>query len=250
MKLGFYDSGLGGLSVLKSFLYKYDAKYSCVYYGDTANAPYGDKSKEELKSFIKEIMDYMHEADVDLVISACNTTSALLDELDLDDYFFQVLSLYEVMEKYFKESDEAKKYRKGKKLALLATTSSINSEKYKKWGVDIFPLACPKIVPLMEAGKLEEAKAEWKNCLSQVPSDIKDIIVGCTHYSFLYDKEDKKYNFIDPAELSVDFFDKSMYADGILSFDFKKSVEGELDIDIYFTAGDDDYKNMASSLIT
>ena len=87
MKLGFYDSGLGGLSVLREFVEKYQSRYSYVYFGDSARAPYGTKSPEQLKSYVVEIADYMQEKEVDVLISACNSSSMYLAEIDFDDYF-------------------------------------------------------------------------------------------------------------------------------------------------------------------
>ena len=61
MKIGFYDSGLGGLSVLREFINAYGSLYDYYYFGDSARAPYGEKTKEQLKSFTIEILDKMQE---------------------------------------------------------------------------------------------------------------------------------------------------------------------------------------------
>lgn len=191
MKIGFYDSGLGGISVLNRFLDQ-GLQHEYIYFGDSARAPYGDKSKEELIGFLEEILDFMQEQEVDLVVSACNTTSMYLHELDLSKYSFKIVCLFDVMYEYFEQN-------KGS-YALLATAANIDSQRYKEWNADIHPIKCPKLVPLVEAGKLNEAREEFANYLKEVPNDLNKVIVGCTHYSFLTPEQDS-HEFIDPADL-------------------------------------------------
>lgn len=251
MKLGFYDSGLGGLSVLKSFLEKYRTSYEYFYFGDSARAPYGEKTPEELMSYMKEIFQVMHEKEVDVVISACNTSSALLQHMDLDDYLFQVISLTDIVKDYFKNSFAAAVIGDfNLPVGLLATQGSINAGKYREWGVNIEPIACPKIVPLVEAGDLKAAQQEWKNYLAMLSKDVKYVIVGCTHYSFLIDEDDKlKYEFIDPAPLAADYFSKSIYADSLISYKSSKDKK-KLDLEIEFSKSDDRYFKLAERLLS
>ncbi len=210
MKIGLYDSGLGGISVLNKFLENYPG-FDYVYFGDSLRAPYGDKSPEELKGFVYEIFDFMQEKKVDLVVSACNTSSMFLHEIDMTDYDFKVISLFDVMKDYFEINvalEENKCGRKGQAryskstIGFLATPTNIESAKYKEWDMDIYPVKCPKLVPLVEAGDLEAAKAEFKNYLAELPEEISNVIVGCTHYSFLK-PENSRFNFIDPADIVV-----------------------------------------------
>lgn len=251
MKLGFYDSGLGGLSVLKTFLERYRTDYEYFYYGDSARAPYGDKSPQELISYMKEIFEIMAQKEVDLVISACNTSSALLGELDQDDYFFQIISLTDIIKDYFATSFEAAVIGDfNLPVGLLATQGSINSGKYRDWNVNVEPIACPKIVPLVEAGKLDEAKEEWKNYLSMLSKQVQYVVVGCTHYSFLIDKdEETDYKFIDPANLAADYFSKSIYSDSLISYKSTKDKK-KLDLEIEFSKYDDKYSKLAERLLS
>jgi glutamate racemase len=251
MKLGFYDSGLGGLSILKSFLDKYRTQYEYFYYGDSARAPYGDKTPEELISYMKEIFQIMHEKEVDLVISACNTSSALLDQVDLEDYFFQVISLTEIVRDYFENSVEAAVLSDfNLPVGLLATQGSINTARYKEWGVNVQPIACTKLVPLMEAGDMEAAKIEWQNYLQMLDTNVEYVVVGCTHYSFLIDeKQLSKYKFIDPANLATAYFEKSIYSDSLISYKQSKDKK-KLDLEIEFSKCDDEYFKLAEHLLS
>ncbi len=245
MKLGFYDSGLGGLSVLKEFIRQFGTKYSYTYFGDSARAPYGEKSPEQLKSYILEISEYMQTEEVDILVSACNTSSMYLDEIDLSDFDFQIISLKNVMDKYF--ADNVHRYA-NKRVALLATNATINSERYKNWQANVYPLKCPTIVPLLESGQLAAAKIEWQQYLAQLPSDIKDVIIGCTHYSFLT-TEDSSCNFIDPAKLVVEQFSSSIFNDGMINYVKEDSAKAELDIKLNFSKGSDEYLQLATELL-
>ena len=211
MKVGLYDSGLGGLSVLNEMIRCYpDAEY--VYFGDSARAPYGEKSEEELTKYVYEIFDFMQDQNVDCVISACNTSSMFLHKMDLSQYSFKVISLFDVMKEFFDKSiadcsvctryEYRTQIKPETKLALLATPSNIDMKRYEDWGLNIHPLKCPKLVPLVESGNLEEAKKEFENYLSELADDIENVIVGCTHYSFLT-PEKSRFEFIDPARVLV-----------------------------------------------
>ena len=264
MKLGFYDSGLGGLSVLREFVEKYQSRYSYVYFGDSARAPYGTKSPEQLKSYVVEIADYMQEKEVDVLISACNSSSMYLAEIDFDDYFFQVISLNDVMTKHFAETNY------DEQVALLATQATIDSGRYIDWNVDIHPVACTDLVPAVEAGDLELGRERWQAHLEQLPEDIKQVIIGCTHYAFLTSEvpegslrrsvilspegrqdpiasQDDSYKYIDPAKLVLEQFEASIFDDGLLNYQCKK--DQEIELDIYFSKSDSDYINLAMSLI-
>jgi len=252
MRLGFYDSGLGGLSVLKEFIRKYGSKYSYVYFGDSARAPYGTKSAEQLKSYVLEIADFMQEKQVDVLVSACNSSSMYLDEMNFEDYFFQIISLNDVLTKYF----EANQF--DKPVALIATQATIASGRYKNWSVDIHPVPCTDLVPFIEAGKLDEAKINWQAHLKNLPETITDVIIGCTHYSFLVDgsvseeqgdlsvKSTMAYRFIDPAKLVVEQFASSIFDDGLLNYQTK---DQELDIDVHFSKADEKYLELVSRLL-
>ena len=81
MKIGLFDSGIGGLNVLKEFINKYPSNHY-IYYGDTLNVPYGEKSKEELLNLSSKIIEFFEEKQVSLIIIACGTVSSTcLEEL-------------------------------------------------------------------------------------------------------------------------------------------------------------------------
>lgn len=240
MKLGFYDSGLGGISVLREFLSRYQNNFSYVYFGDSARAPYGSKTEAELLGYIKEILDYMQSKKVDIVISACNTTSMLINKIDLSVYNFKTINLFEVMKDFFDNDVLGAQLKLAQEpVALMATSANIDSGKYKDWGVNIYPVKCPSIVPLVEAGNIEDAYNEWEKYLSTLPTEIKNVIVGCTHYEFLVDESDK-FNFISPAKLALEFFEKRF--PNLVNH---ASAGAELDLDIYFSKDQEKFLSFA-----
>lgn len=251
MKIGFYDSGIGGLSVLKEFLNYYGSNYEYYYFGDSARAPYGDKSKQELKIYVKEILDTMRENGVDLVVSACNTSSMFLHEIDKTDYFFQIISLFDVMNDYFSKDPQASILKDTQTpIALLATSANIDMGRYKDWGLNIYPVKCPELVPLVEAGKITEAAEIWENKLNKLSEDIRHCIIGCTHYSFLVSKR-PGMSFIDPARLCLKNFKNSLYSDSLLVFDSDENSDShKLNLELDFSKHDDAYIKLASRLLS
>ena len=92
MKIGIFDSGIGGLTVLAELIKKYpNNKY--YYFGDNINAPYGTKSKEELLKLSNKIINFLNKKDVDLIIVACGTISSnVFDKLPKDTKIYDVIS--------------------------------------------------------------------------------------------------------------------------------------------------------------
>ena len=145
--IGVFDSGVGGLSVLKELL-KQLPNENFLYFGDTLRVPYGDKSIEELVKCTKRILDFFKTKNVKCVIVACNTCSANTIELVKDEYDFEILGLIEPAAKYIGGLNI-------KKLGLIATTATIKSNAYKDKiceysNKNVFQLACPGLVELVE----------------------------------------------------------------------------------------------------
>ncbi len=194
MKIGFYDSGLGGLSVLRESVLAYP-EHDYVYWGDSARAPYGAKSPEQLKVFLKDALDYMQAKEVELVVSACNTTSMYIPDINIATYDFKIIDLHSVMKDFFAANQFDK-------VALLATEANINKARFEEWSVAVQAIKCPTLVPLVEALDFDAAKKEWQHYLSKVEDGIKNIVVGCTHYAFLL-AESEDFQFIDPAHIAL-----------------------------------------------
>lgn len=185
--IGIFDSGLGGLTVLKS-LQKILPNESFVYFGDTAHVPYGSKSKNTVIKYSQNIMDFFLECKIKAVVIACNTASAVAFNHLKDIYDIPIFDVVTPSIEY------AIKISKNKKIGVIGTLSTIKSNAYTKMfnqlGYDylIKEVACPLFVPLIEEG--------WSNTkiakdISQVylkefnKIDIDTLILGCTHYPIM-----------------------------------------------------------------
>jgi glutamate racemase len=180
--LGVFDSGVGGLTVLKSLVEKLPHE-NFIYLGDTARVPYGSKPLEMVRGFAKEISLELISRGVKGIVIACNTASsaslpALADELPVP--------VWGVVEPGV---EAAKKVSSGR-IGVLATAGTIKSRAYQdrleKAGLNVWAKACPLFVPIVEEGISDGQIAELvaEHYLSDRP-DLNTVILGCTHYPAL-----------------------------------------------------------------
>ncbi len=190
MKIGFFDSGLGGLTVMKAVV-KHLPEYDYEFYGDTANLPYGDKTEEEIFELTKAGMVHLFEKGCVLVIIACNTASAetlrkLQDTFLVTSYpDRKILGVIIPMVETVIEA-------LGQHALLLATKRTVESAKYEKEfekmenRPTLRSIATAHLVPLIEAGKIEEAVHEAMAIIDQNKElQYDSLVLGCTHYALL-----------------------------------------------------------------
>jgi len=178
MRIGVFDSGVGGLTVLKELLMKYpDNEY--IYYGDNKNAPYGDKTKEELMLLATRIVRFFENRKVDIIIIACGTVSSnIYSELKN----ITETPLYDIVSPTINYLNSANY----KKVLLLATARTVDSKTFEKSLNNITSIKCPLLVPLIEKREFKRAKEELEVYLKEVDKDIYDaVILGCTHYPII-----------------------------------------------------------------
>lgn len=194
MRIGLFDSGIGGLTVLKSFI-KYHPNNQYYYYGDTLNVPYGDKSIDELYKYVKNIIEYLKSKKVEMIIIACGTVSANLYDCLKEELDIPIYSVISELPKYIEE-------RNYKKTLVMATNATINSHVFKKkLNNEVVEIACPKLVPIIESGNYNELDIVLDEYLSNLDG-IDSIILGCTHYSIIKDYIRKKVgNSIDIIDM-------------------------------------------------
>lgn len=207
--IGIFDSGLGGLTVVKE-VFKQLPDYQVVYFGDTARTPYGTKSEETIKKYAREDTEFLIAKGARVIVIACNTASALAY-----DYLKQKFNLpiFEVITPTVKE---AKKITKNKRIGVIGTRATINSGVYEKSlnsqrkKFKIIARACPLFVPLVEENwiKKPEAKTIAKKYLRSLKiSNIDTLILGCTHYPLLKDiiqtKIGRRVKVVDSASVAV-----------------------------------------------
>ena len=208
--IGVFDSGVGGLTVVKS-LYEQLPHEQILYFGDTAYVPYGGRQPKELIGFALSIADYLIQSGCKLIIIACNTSTALAYNLIRETSPIPVIGMIEPGVRSALEASG-----KGT-IGIIATQVTVQSNAYQRLLAqqaperDVFALACPDLVPLVESGITKDAaaKAKVQKCLQPIKErDIESLILGCTHYPYLL-PELTKYApadlFIDPSAYFAQF---------------------------------------------
>lgn len=184
--IGVFDSGLGGLTVLKK-LVQTMPKENYLYFGDTARIPYGEKTKEELLIYVREILDWFSQNRIKAVLMACNTSSAITLDIVKKEYDFPIFGLINPTASYIGSLDI-------KKVGIIATSATANSKAYSNAikkidpSKEIFEIGCPGLVEIVEQDKTGtiEAKNLIKSYIDPlIENKTEKIILGCTHYPYL-----------------------------------------------------------------
>jgi glutamate racemase len=187
-KIGVFDSGFGGLTVLKALLEAVpEAEY--LYFGDTARLPYGSKSVETVAKYASEAARFLERQGAELLVIACNTATALaLDQIR------QAVSV-EVTGVIEPGAQQASAASRNRKAVVIGTEATISSHAYqnalRKLHVESFEKACPLLVPLVEEGWIHHPVTEQvlKIYLNEAFSDgfssADVLLLGCTHYPLL-----------------------------------------------------------------
>lgn len=204
--IGFFDSGVGGLSVYARFREQFPCE-NTIYYGDLKNLPYGNKSKKQLIGYTRTIMDFFKAKNVKAVVIACNTSSALAYETIKDEYDFKIYPIIQYSVKLISKLAL-------KRVGVFATVGTVNSGAYKRellnsnFSMQVLEMACPNWVSIVEGYEqngLDDIKLHLNKMLEFNPDKI---ILGCTHYPYLLDtliQLAPKDLFIDPAEYFIDY---------------------------------------------
>jgi glutamate racemase len=191
--IGVFDSGFGGLTVLKSFLRKLP-RYDYVYLGDNARAPYGNKSQGLIYKYTVQAVDFLFKEGAELVVIACNTASAEALRKIQQEWLPKNYPERRVLGVVVPVVEEAIKSNKGDKIGVIGTRSTVASKTYgleiKKInpGVVITQKETPLLVPLIEEGyhRRKEAKMILRTYLKPLKDKKVDkLILGCTHYPIL-----------------------------------------------------------------
>lgn len=185
--IGVFDSGVGGLTVLRSITAAMPRE-SVMYLGDTARVPYGSKSSETVLQYAIEVADFFIERGVKAIVLACNTTSAIALEALRVRYSVPILGVVEPGAK------AALRVTRRRRVGVIGTEATIESGAYARClraidpEVEIFTRACPLFVPLAEEGWVgnDVARRVVATYLASLKkSGIDTLILGCTHYPLL-----------------------------------------------------------------
>jgi glutamate racemase len=185
--IGVFDSGVGGLTVAREIMRQLPNE-RIVYFGDTARVPYGNKSKETVTKFSRQIVRFLQTQNVKAIVVACNTASAYaLDELEKE----VDIPIIGVVKPGAKAAIEA---TKNGKIGVIATEATINSGIYNRYiqerdpETKVLGKACPLFVPLVEEGLWEDPVTDEiaRRYLTElIDVGIDTLILGCTHYPMI-----------------------------------------------------------------
>ena len=196
--IGVFDSGYGGLTVLKSIIQKLPA-YDFIYLGDNARAPYGNRSFETVYQYTRECVQWFFSKGCPLVILACNTSSAKALRTIQQQDLVESGTEKRVLGVIRPTTEIAGRLTSTGHVGILATSGTVNSESYTleihKFfpGIKVFQQACPLWVPLIENNEHLSAGADYfvkkyaDELMRQSP-DIDTVLLACTHYPLLMDK--------------------------------------------------------------
>jgi glutamate racemase len=185
--IGFFDSGVGGISVLNESLIVLPNE-DFVYFGDSINAPYGTKDVNEVKKLTFNAVDFLLNKGVKAIVIACNTaTSAAIDALRANYKDIPIIGIEPALK-------PAVKISRGKSIIIMATPMTLAEKKFsnlmQKYNkeVDIISLPCAGLVELIENGIIEgdQINSYLKEKIKKyMHLDIASIVLGCTHYPFI-----------------------------------------------------------------
>ncbi len=237
MRIGIFDSGIGGLTVLKELI-KYHKNNEYIYYGDTINVPYGNKSKEELMKIASNIIDYFIKEKVDMVVIACGTISSTIFNDLKNKYNIPLYNVIDSTINYLNDNNIDN-------ICVLATEKTIASHTFKNklQSSNIVEIECPKFVPIIEDRiDKKELPISIKEYLKKIKNtNINNIILGCTHYPLIsseirnYLGNINLYNMGEYLAKNIDIIDSSYKLTVYFSYTYrglKDKIEEILNIKI------------------
>jgi len=228
-KVGVFDSGLGGLTVLEELL-KHHPHHSYVYYGDTAHVPYGSREARDVIRLVTDIARYLVGQGCEALVLACNTSSALAMSALRTTVDVPVIGVISTA------SREAARVSRGR-IGVLANPLTAQSGVYRQkietesrlQGLshtpEVVEIGCPDLVPIVEEGTLhtpEAAQILGGYAARLKKEKIDTLVLGCTHYPLLLPVfgpllgEDM--NIINPADLIPEYLDAGTEGEGQISF--------------------------------
>ncbi|WP_218915348.1 glutamate racemase [Hippea maritima] len=235
--IGVFDSGVGGLSVVKQLLKAFNS--DIIYLGDTARLPYGTKSKETVLKYSIQNAEFLMRFNVDAIVVACNTASSVAIDVLKKKFNLPVFGVIE---------PAAKLAAKFEKVCVIGTTSTIQSNAYPKKiakynkGCRVTQRACPLFVPLVEEGWIYDdiTYEVAKRYLYDLECDA--LILGCTHYPLLREIIQRVMgvgvSLIDSGEALV----KGLK-------DFKDLFEGSGRLNCYTTDSEEKFAKLGSMFL-
>ena len=196
MRIGVFDSGIGGINVLSCLIDKYP-NHEYIYFGDTINLPYGNKTKEELMSLACQAIDFLISKKVDIIIIACGTISSNCYQDLKKKYDIPLYDIISPTIKYLKESNY-------QNIGVIGTKRTIESNIFAIENKNMIMKETPSFVPIIENNLIEEKKTDIINELIDFKK-MDVLVLGCTHYPLLTNIiKELNINVIDMGKVLAD----------------------------------------------
>lgn len=187
--LGIFDSGLGGLTAVKSLMTALPGE-DIIYFGDTGRVPYGGRSRDTLIKYTKQDIAFLMQHGIKAIVAACGTVSSTALNAVANEYPLPIFGVVRPA------ALRAVQLSTNGRIGLIGTAASIKSGSYEKVinelapDAQVFAKACPLFVPLVENGRLKRGDAVIEQVAREYLAPLKDagidtLILGCTHYPLL-----------------------------------------------------------------
>lgn len=205
LPIGVFDSGVGGLTVAKEIMNRLPNE-KLIYFGDTARVPYGNKSRETVTTYSRQIVEFLMGKKVKAIVVACNTASAFALETIRHEIPVPIIGVVKP------GAMTASRITRNGRIGVIGTEGTVSSGLYTEYlkeispDVTVFSKACPLFVPLAEEGWLEDEITEQvaaRYLAELLEKNVDTVVLGCTHYPLLLNTISKvagpEVSLVNPA---------------------------------------------------
>ncbi len=237
-KIAIFDSGVGGITVLEE-LYKLLPNEQYIYIGDSAYAPYGDKTNEQLEARVKRVINELFKEEIKLLVIACNTVASFMYKDIVEMLEVPVVGVVFPTVSYVNSLPF-------KNVGVFATSKTIKMRTYEKMiERNVISLATPELVPMIESKQHLNRELEIKKILKPLLDEhVEVLVMGCTHYPFIKSQVEKFFDGIIVESGFVTALEVKRILKKGTNFEEKGSVE------IIITGAIDKFENVIKDYVT
>ncbi|HHT96795.1 MAG TPA: glutamate racemase [Clostridiales bacterium] len=249
--IGVFDSGVGGLTVAKEII-KQIPNEDIIYFGDTARVPYGNKSKDTIINYTRQIVRFLMSKDVKAIVIACNTASAFALDIIKNEIDIPIIGVVNPGAKV------AVSTTRNGNVGIIGTQGTIDSNVYSKYigkldaKIKVYGRACPLLVPLIEENLLDDpvTKEMARRYTEELlVYNIDTLVLGCTHYPLIKDTISQvvggEVSLINPAYETAKTIIEVLKENDLLN-EFNKYNNHKF----YVSDGSEKFKTFAKSILS
>lgn len=244
--IGIFDSGVGGVSVLKKII-KLLPNEDIMYFGDTKNIPYGGKTKEEIQNLSKRIVEFLILNNCKAIVIACNTATIATLEMFKKQCNIPIIGIIDAGV----EMVSSNEYEEVSVLGTPFTIESgehLNKIKKKNKKIKVNTIACKELCPMIEGGweSFENRYEVLGEYMSHIPKTSDVLLLACTHYPFILNDIEKRFEgkIIDPSEECARELFRVLKKEDMLSTNKEKGK-----VEFYITGDKDNFKKTVEKFL-